>query len=150
VRPYGRDAHARAVYPCQSRGSSVVLTRFISALQCAFGFARALLLFWSLLLVKLWTELVFLRQLQAVVGFDFGAKHWFRSWWFGLCRHCWGWFWFWKIGFRFSCRHFVCLFVFIPSTMRFSRHGLGASSPLITREVRLHRLQYKNTSLVGR
>jgi hypothetical protein len=60
------------------------MTRFISALQCAFGFARALLLIWSLLLVKLWTELVFLRQLQAVVGFDFGAKHWCQSG-FGLC-----------------------------------------------------------------
>jgi hypothetical protein len=26
----------------------------------------------------------------------------------------------------------TCLFVFISGTMRFSRHGLGASSPLIT------------------
>ena len=26
-----------------------------------------------------------------------------------------------------------CLFVFISGTMRFSRHGLGASSPLITK-----------------
>jgi hypothetical protein len=28
--------------------------------------------------------------------------------------------------------HWLCLFVFISGTMRFSRHGLGASSPLIT------------------
>jgi hypothetical protein len=31
-----------------------------------------------------------------------------------------------------QCVWCVCFFVFISSTMRFSRHGLGASTPLIT------------------
>jgi len=31
----------------------------------------------------------------------------------------------------------ACLFVFISSTMRFSRYGLGASSPLITHHLRV-------------
>jgi hypothetical protein len=31
-----------------------------------------------------------------------------------------------------ECSAHACLFVFISGTMRFSRYGLGASSPLIT------------------